>query len=212
MAEERFGDYLSRLIRQKGYTMRQLAIESGVHPSLVSRVLAGKRQPTVDFLWRVSRPLGADPQHLLLAAGKADRLPTSDLATGSTSAGAGEEARHFVPYLHYAQTEEGEAEILERFNRSLKRLERDSAGPVAELKDRLWSLFRLFRGHELAAYARSLAGGALLYFISPVDLVPDYLPLVGFLDDVAVVAMVWSVIQGSGPMGEKPDSNSLAQN
>ena len=32
--------------------------------------------------------------------------------------------------------------------------------------------------------------GALLYFLSPVDLVPDFLPVVGYLDDVAVVVAV----------------------
>lgn len=34
------------------------------------------------------------------------------------------------------------------------------------------------------------AVGALLYFISPIDLVPDYIPIVGFLDDAAVIAAV----------------------
>lgn len=32
--------------------------------------------------------------------------------------------------------------------------------------------------------------GALLYFLSPVDLVPDFLPGIGYLDDVAVVVAV----------------------
>ena len=29
---------------------------------------------------------------------------------------------------------------------------------------------------------------ALIYFVSPVDIIPDFLPLVGYLDDAAVVA------------------------
>ncbi|WP_374032898.1 YkvA family protein [Bdellovibrio bacteriovorus] len=32
--------------------------------------------------------------------------------------------------------------------------------------------------------------GALLYFISPIDLVPDYLPIAGFIDDAGVIAAV----------------------
>ncbi len=32
--------------------------------------------------------------------------------------------------------------------------------------------------------------GALLYFISPVDLLPDYIPVAGFLDDASVIAAV----------------------
>lgn len=34
------------------------------------------------------------------------------------------------------------------------------------------------------------AVGALLYFISPIDLIPDYIPFVGFVDDAAVIAAV----------------------
>ncbi len=35
---------------------------------------------------------------------------------------------------------------------------------------------------------------ALLYFFSPVDLLPDFLPVIGYLDDVAVVAFVINMI------------------
>ncbi|MCQ2560315.1 MAG: DUF1232 domain-containing protein, partial [Clostridia bacterium] len=35
---------------------------------------------------------------------------------------------------------------------------------------------------------------ALLYFFSPVDLLPDFLPAIGYLDDVAVVAFVINMI------------------
>ena len=41
--------------------------------------------------------------------------------------------------------------------------------------------------------------GALLYFISPLDLIPDVLPIVGMTDDAAVVAgaikLVWDQIK-----------------
>ena len=41
--------------------------------------------------------------------------------------------------------------------------------------------------------------GALVYFISPFDLLPDMLPIVGFTDDAAVVAgaikLVWDQIK-----------------
>jgi uncharacterized membrane protein YkvA (DUF1232 family) len=36
---------------------------------------------------------------------------------------------------------------------------------------------------------KSVAIGALLYFITPVDAIPDYLPVVGFLDDAGVIAL-----------------------
>lgn len=36
---------------------------------------------------------------------------------------------------------------------------------------------------------------ALLYLISPIDISPDILPLIGFVDDVAVLAFAFSLIK-----------------
>lgn len=37
---------------------------------------------------------------------------------------------------------------------------------------------------------------ALIYFVSPFDLIPDYISVVGYVDDAAVVAFVISKISG----------------
>src|SRR5690606_26395232 len=52
-----------------------------------------------------------------------------------------------------------------------------------------YALYLLIKG-ENDIYKIAPAIGALLYFISPIDLVPDYIPFVGFLDDGAVIAAV----------------------
>ncbi|MFN0059031.1 MAG: YkvA family protein [Planctomycetota bacterium] len=36
---------------------------------------------------------------------------------------------------------------------------------------------------------------ALLYFVNPIDLVPDFIPLIGFLDDLAIIAICVKAIQ-----------------
>lgn len=38
--------------------------------------------------------------------------------------------------------------------------------------------------------------GTLVYFISPIDIVPDFLPLVGELDDVFLVTLLVSEVSG----------------
>ena len=43
--------------------------------------------------------------------------------------------------------------------------------------------------------AKVLAGLAVAYALSPIDLIPDFLPVIGYLDDVIVLPMLvaWSV-------------------
>lgn len=37
--------------------------------------------------------------------------------------------------------------------------------------------------------------GAILYFISPLDLIPDFIPLAGYLDDAAVVGSALKLVK-----------------
>ena len=36
----------------------------------------------------------------------------------------------------------------------------------------------------------------LLYFLCPFDLIPDFIPVIGYFDDIAVLAIVWKIIDG----------------
>lgn len=40
---------------------------------------------------------------------------------------------------------------------------------------------------ETPGLARWLAGGALVYLLSPIDLIPDWIPVLGYLDDLLIV-------------------------
>ncbi|MDO5406198.1 MAG: YkvA family protein [Eubacteriales bacterium] len=35
---------------------------------------------------------------------------------------------------------------------------------------------------------------ALIYFVSPIDLIPDSIPLIGYFDDAAVVGACWKLV------------------
>jgi uncharacterized membrane protein YkvA (DUF1232 family) len=41
-----------------------------------------------------------------------------------------------------------------------------------------------------------MIGGGLLYFILPADLIPDFIPLVGYLDDLAVLTTIMNSLKG----------------
>jgi len=75
------------------------------------------------------------------------------------------------------------------------------ASPVLKriLKD-LKDLYILFidsiKGkYKLHPAITGIIGGGLLYFIVPLDLIPDYIPVVGLLDDFAVLSAIINSLQ-----------------
>ena len=75
-------------------------------------------------------------------------------------------------------------------------------GEIATLRTDVPALLRLVRAYARGRYRRvpwktiTMAAGALLYFVAPVDLVPDFILGTGLLDDAAVVAFVIRSIRG----------------
>ena len=49
------------------------------------------------------------------------------------------------------------------------------------------TLYYICRDSRMPAYAKALAVGIVAYAVSPIDLLPDVLPALGFLDDLLVV-------------------------
>jgi uncharacterized membrane protein YkvA (DUF1232 family) len=75
------------------------------------------------------------------------------------------------------------------------------------MKKRLGSLVRAFQ-NEVGVYrsvtadprcprvARWLLGGAVAYALSPIDLIPDFIPVIGHLDDMLILPLlVWLAIR-----------------
>jgi len=48
----------------------------------------------------------------------------------------------------------------------------------------------VFLARETPIYVKLLLGAGLLYVISPYDLIPEWIPLVGLLDDFALAALL----------------------
>ena len=89
---------------------------------------------------------------------------------------------------------------LERF---LQRLEtKMRAIPVAgEKLANLPILAALVKSYVKKEYTQIPLGtmiavvSALVYFVSPVDLIPDAIPGVGYIDDAAVIAVCWELVE-----------------
>ncbi len=73
----------------------------------------------------------------------------------------------------------------------------DSHGLFADLAAS-WRLARAYlRGDYRAVRLRSVLAvlGGLLYFLSPVDLIPDVIALLGLTDDAIVLSLVFGVVR-----------------
>jgi uncharacterized membrane protein YkvA (DUF1232 family) len=91
---------------------------------------------------------------------------------------------------------------------AMRRASRDEAGVLADFWERIRKLGRkLPFADDIVAAAicatdpttpsrvKILVVGALAYFVMPIDGIPDFLPLVGFTDDAAVIAATIAAIR-----------------
>lgn len=51
------------------------------------------------------------------------------------------------------------------------------------------TLLSAIKSGKTSLKGKAIATGALIYFISPIDLIPDHIPIVGYLDDLAVLSL-----------------------
>ena len=67
---------------------------------------------------------------------------------------------------------------------------------LKDVKD-LYALFidSIKGRYKLHPAITGIIGGGLLYFIMPLDLIPDYIPIVGLLDDFAVLSAIINSLQ-----------------
>ena len=68
--------------------------------------------------------------------------------------------------------------VLDRARLQAKRLKRDA-----------YALYFVARDPRTPWYARALAAAVVAYALSPFDLIPDFVPVLGYLDDLVIVPL-----------------------
>lgn len=59
-----------------------------------------------------------------------------------------------------------------------------------KLKTDISAVFLALKDNETPIFAKILAGITIAYALSPIDLIPDFIPVFGYLDDVILLPML----------------------
>lgn len=76
-------------------------------------------------------------------------------------------------------------------------------GPVAKIWEKVIDIYNGFKSEETPTSLKALLIGSLLYLVLPFDVVPDFIPVGGLLDDVTVLTYVWTKLSKIMKLGKK---------
>ncbi|MCX6150755.1 MAG: YkvA family protein [Ignavibacteriales bacterium] len=84
----------------------------------------------------------------------------------------------------------------EEFERKKKEVENglwvklEQVGKKISFAKDVMALYRYMRDRYVSWHRKAIVVAALIYFISPIDAIPDLTPLFGYLDDLGVITAV----------------------
>jgi uncharacterized membrane protein YkvA (DUF1232 family) len=58
---------------------------------------------------------------------------------------------------------------------------------ISQLKAETYALYLAYRDPRVPWYAKVLLAVILAYALSPIDLIPDFIPVIGYLDDLVII-------------------------
>jgi uncharacterized membrane protein YkvA (DUF1232 family) len=75
--------------------------------------------------------------------------------------------------------------VIERLRKSAKGLKVDT-----------YALYLAYRDPRVPWYAKAFAATVVAYALSPIDLIPDFIPVLGYLDDLVLVPLgIWIALK-----------------
>jgi uncharacterized membrane protein YkvA (DUF1232 family) len=90
--------------------------------------------------------------------------------------------------------------MLERWKRWARQIKRDTR-----------ALYSAARDPRVPWYAKALAMAVAAYALSPIDLIPDFVPVLGYLDDLIIVPLGIALVIWLMPEGVLAHHRALAE-
>ncbi|NGY87041.1 DUF1232 domain-containing protein [Bacillus megaterium] len=201
--EQSLGLLLRSLLKENALSMRKLSSLTGIDTATISRIINGKRQANLHHLKQFAHYLNTPLEALIDPAEAASNHTENELETGihysidkiqeilksfniaDTNFTIERVKQELTKYKQYAQTDEGHSMIINNFQSKIEQV-----GSVGTFIDQLKQMYLEYCSEETSAAKRSILGSALLYFILPTDIIPDYVFPIGYLDDAIAVQLV----------------------
>lgn len=192
------GCLLKKILEEKSLSIRKFSEITDIDSSTISRIINGKRKAKPEHLQKFAQVLNLPTAILFESAGYDLKENESEIHkaidniqdvlknTADYNDFSVEEVKdELFKYEKYSETIEGKTIIDENFEEKVK-----STGFIGPFIDQLKDMFLKFCQKDDSIKHLSLIGGALLYFIMNIDVIPDYLFPIGYIDDAFVVEFV----------------------
>jgi uncharacterized membrane protein YkvA (DUF1232 family) len=108
----------------------------------------------------------------------------------------------FLYYEKAQQISQNEYKVKKLIKSASEKLQKFADNPtVLELAGHINVIIRMIKAQTSGSYkgvstkSMGLMVLALIYFITPVDLIPDFIPVIGYVDDLSVLLAVVKSIQ-----------------
>jgi len=196
------GLLLKEFLKERSLSMRKFSELTGIDTATISRIINNKRNATPHHLEKFADCLGVPLITLFEAAGypieQRQEKSESDIHTSVDAIQAllkssnvyddefsvAQVEQKLESYGLFAQTEEGKNTIVKDFDEKIK-----NVGSVGPFINKLKELYERFLSGKGTLFELTIIGSTLLYFIIPVDVLPDYLFPIGYLDDAIAVQL-----------------------
>ncbi len=206
------GLLLKDLLKERSLSMRKFSELTGIDTATISRIINHKRKATPQHVEKFAECLGVPFIQLFEAAGypmeQKQEESQSDIHTSvdaiqnflkasnvyDNQFSVQDVEKKLDDYGLFSQTEEGKHTIHTNFTEKIQKV-----GSVGPFINKLKELYEKFTTNKGTLFELTIIGSTLLYFIIPVDVIPDYVFPIGYLDDAIAVQLTGkSLLKNNG--------------
>lgn len=193
-----FENFLKDIMNEQSISIRQLSRMTDISAPTISRILSGKQGPSVHHLQMFSNHLNIPIEYFLNSMGVTllkhsnknnnafDILKNIFIDFDIDFESIIEDITKELNKLEeYAKTKEGKKNILENFEPKIQSI--DGIGTII---DKLYTFYDKFTSQDINEDELAIIGSGLLYFVLTVEVIPDYLYPIGYLDDAIAITLI----------------------